>query len=220
MKKPHRVARLKNLTSQLLTYGHITTTAKRAADTQRNAERVLTFISHLNDQKAPEASRESYRRLVQGSLMRGTKWQDTIIPSQILQGGNTRVRHLEPRHGDRAPQSLIEMTTAHVKVKERGSINLWVIAQASLSIDGMTEFSIKKLQKEIRLSNKEQVTEHLVQARKELRELRKLDQPVQEEEERLVRAVIQEAINFKSKAIKPDYVLAERLSTPVQELTQ
>ncbi|SHJ25407.1 large subunit ribosomal protein L17 [Tessaracoccus bendigoensis DSM 12906] len=117
---------LRNLTSQLIEHGRITTTETKARRVQPFAEKVLT--------KAKRGDLHS-RRLVLATLFEKKqelgvpvkasdklvkKLFDEIAPSlEGREGGYTRITKIGPRKGDNAPMAVIEILTEQVAPKAK-----------------------------------------------------------------------------------------------------
>ncbi len=117
---------LRNLTSQLIEHGRITTTETKARRVQPFAEKVLT--------KAKRGDLHS-RRLVLATLFEKKqelgepvkandklvkKLFDEIAPAlDGREGGYTRITKIGPRKGDNAPMAVIEILTEKVTPKAK-----------------------------------------------------------------------------------------------------
>ena len=112
---------LRNLTSQLIEHGRITTTETKARRVQPLAEKVIT--------KAKRGDLHS-RRLVLATLFDKKnsapedrlvkKLFDEVAPALAdREGGYTRITKIGPRKGDNAPMAIIEIITEPVTPKAK-----------------------------------------------------------------------------------------------------
>lgn len=117
---------LRNLTSQLIEHGRITTTETKARRVQPFAEKVLT--------KAKRGDLHA-RRLVLATLFEVNQIEgervkakdklvkklfDEIAPTlEGREGGYTRITKIGPRKGDNAPMAVIEIITEPVSPKAK-----------------------------------------------------------------------------------------------------
>ena len=112
---------LRNLTSQLIEHGRITTTETKARRMQPLAEKVIT--------KAKRGDLHS-RRLVLATLFDKKnsapedrlvkKLFDEVAPALAdREGGYTRITKIGPRKGDNAPMAIIEIITEPVTPKAK-----------------------------------------------------------------------------------------------------
>lgn len=101
---------LRNLTTQLIVNGHLTTTFSTAKKIQRHVERMVTFA------KAGDlASRRQAARFVRESIKDQTTGKNALQKLfevygpkyQDRKGGYTRVLRLANRRGDDAPMAII-----------------------------------------------------------------------------------------------------------------
>ena len=112
---------LRNMTSQLIEHGRITTTETKARRVQPLAEKVIT--------KAKRGDLHS-RRLVLATLFDKKnsapedrlvkKLFDEVAPALAdREGGYTRITKIGPRKGDNAPMAIIEIITEPVTPKAK-----------------------------------------------------------------------------------------------------
>lgn len=112
---------LRNLTSQLIEHGRITTTETKARRVQPFAEKILTKAKRgdLHSRRLVLASLFE-KKQVQGVRVKGEdklvkKLFDEIAPSlEGREGGYTRITKVGPRKGDNAPMAVIEIITEPV----------------------------------------------------------------------------------------------------------
>ncbi|CCH61679.1 hypothetical protein TBLA_0F01360 [Henningerozyma blattae CBS 6284] len=181
--KPHRTMLMRNMVSQLLQYGHIVSTLAKCKETQKVAERLLTQVGKAKNEKLTEFQRDLAARQVQSRLVppANSIWPKILNPQLLATstGGNTRLTHLEPRLGDRAPQAVLEIIRGHIPTTERGSLRLWLAIQATLSekcssVEDVSDYNLKIFKQELSLENRtqEQLESIILKAREEIRSLR------------------------------------------------
>lgn len=129
--KPHRDALMRNLVSQLLQHGSLTSTHAKCKEASRLADNVISIAKRAND---PQISPETRTKLV-GNLQARlflsgdnrhllTRLLTEVAPLyEGRSGGYTRVMHLEKRFNDRAPQSVLELVQTPVVDAATGEIN-------------------------------------------------------------------------------------------------
>lgn len=108
--KSREIANLRNLTSQLIVTGHLTTTFSTAKKIQRRVERMVTYAK-----KGDIASRRQAARFVREQIVDETTGLDAVQKLfsvygpkyQDRNGGYTRVLRLGNRKGDNAPLAII-----------------------------------------------------------------------------------------------------------------
>ena len=100
----HRKAMLRNLVTDLLREGRITTTDTRAKDARRQAEKMIT----LGKRGDLHARRQALAYIYDEAVV--TKLFDDIAPRyEDRQGGYTRILKLGPRQGDNAEMVFLEL---------------------------------------------------------------------------------------------------------------
>ena len=100
----HRKAMLRNLVTDLLREGRITTTEMRAKETRRMAEKMITLGKRGN----LHARRQALAYIFDEDVV--TKLFDEIAPTyEDRQGGYTRILKLGPRRGDCAEEVYLEL---------------------------------------------------------------------------------------------------------------
>ena len=100
----HRKAMLRNLVTDLLREGRITTTDTRAKEARRQAEKMIT----LSKRGDLHARRQVLAYVYDESVV--TKLFDEIAPKyEDRQGGYTRILKLGPRKGDNAELVFLEL---------------------------------------------------------------------------------------------------------------
>ena len=100
----HRKAMLRNLVTDLLREGRITTTDTRAKEARRQAEKMITLAKRGDLHARRQALADVYDETVV------TKLFDEIAPKYAdRQGGYTRILKLGPRQGDNAEMVFLEL---------------------------------------------------------------------------------------------------------------
>ena len=100
----HRKAMLRNLVTDLLREGRITTTDTRAKEARRQAEKMITLAKRGD----LHARRQVLAYVYDESVV--TKLFDEIAPKYAdRQGGYTRILKLGPRQGDNAEMVFLEL---------------------------------------------------------------------------------------------------------------
>ena len=100
----HRKAMLRNLVTDLLREGRITTTDTRAKEARRQAEKMITLAKRGD----LHARRQVLAYVYDESVV--TKLFDEIAPKyEDRQGGYTRILKLGPRQGDNAEMVFLEL---------------------------------------------------------------------------------------------------------------
>ena len=100
----HRKAMLRNLVTDLLREGRITTTDTRAKEARRQAEKMITLAKRGD----LHARRQVLAYVYDESVV--TKLFDEIAPKyEDRQGGYTRILKLGPRKGDNAELVFLDL---------------------------------------------------------------------------------------------------------------
>ena len=100
----HRKAMLRNLVTDLLREGRITTTDTRAKEARRQAEKMITLAKRGD----LHARRQALAYVYDENVV--TKLFDEIAPKYAdRQGGYTRILKLGPRQGDNAEMVFLEL---------------------------------------------------------------------------------------------------------------
>lgn len=100
----HRKSMLRNLVTDLLREGRITTTLDRAKEARRQAEKMITLAKRGD----LHARRQVLAYVYDETVV--TKLFDEIAPKYAdRQGGYTRVLKLGPRRGDNAEEVFVEL---------------------------------------------------------------------------------------------------------------
>ena len=100
----HRKAMLRNLVTDLLREGRITTTDTRAKEARRQAEKMITLAKRGDLHARRQVLAYVYDEAVVSKLF------DEIAPKyEDRQGGYTRILKLGPRKGDNAELVFLEL---------------------------------------------------------------------------------------------------------------
>ncbi|MDR0854426.1 MAG: 50S ribosomal protein L17 [Clostridiales Family XIII bacterium] len=100
----HRKAMLRNLVTDLLREGRITTTVTRAKEAGRQAEKMIT----LGKRGDLHARRQALAYIFDEDVV--TKLFEEIAPKYAERnGGYTRILKLGPRRGDNAEEAYLEL---------------------------------------------------------------------------------------------------------------
>lgn len=100
----HRNLMLRNLTTEVLRHGRITTTVTRAKETKRMAEKMIT----LGKKGDLAARRKALGYIMDESVV--TKVFNELAPNyKDRNGGYTRVIKIGERKGDAAPMAILEL---------------------------------------------------------------------------------------------------------------
>ena len=100
----HRNLMLRNLVTDLLREGRISTTLFRAKETRRMAEKMITLGKHGD----LHARRQALAYILDEDVV--TKLFEDIAPKYAERnGGYTRILKLGPRSGDNAEMAFIEL---------------------------------------------------------------------------------------------------------------
>ena len=103
-KTSHRNLMLRNLTTDVLRYGKITTTVTRAKETRRMVEKMIT----LGKRGDLSARRAALAYITDEEVVKNLFSE--IAPKYAERnGGYTRITKLGERRGDRAPLSILEL---------------------------------------------------------------------------------------------------------------
>ena len=103
-KTSHRNLMLRNLTTDVLRYGKITTTVTRAKETRRMVEKLIT----LGKRGDLSARRAALAYITDEEVVKNLFSE--IAPKYAERnGGYTRITKLGERRGDSAPMSILEL---------------------------------------------------------------------------------------------------------------
>ena len=100
----HRKSMLRNLVTDLLREGRITTTENRAKEARRLAEKMIT----LGKTNTLHSRRQALEFITKEDVV--TKVFSEIAPKYAERnGGYTRIYQTGPRRGDSAPMAILEL---------------------------------------------------------------------------------------------------------------
>ena len=103
-KTSHRVAMLRNMTTELLRNGRIVTTKTRAKEIRKTTEKMITLGKRGDLHARRQALAYIYDKDVVYKLF------DEIAPKYAERnGGYTRILTTEPRRGDASEMAIIEL---------------------------------------------------------------------------------------------------------------
>jgi len=109
----HRLALMRNLSSELLDKEKITTTLAKAKELRRFAERLVTLSKKETLHARRQVLRHIHRREVVSKLF------DTLSARYAQRpGGYTRIVKLGPRRGDHAEMAVIELVGSEAEAAE------------------------------------------------------------------------------------------------------
>ena len=103
-KTSHRNLMLRNLTTDVLKYGKITTTVTRAKETKRMVEKMITL-----GKKGNLSARRAALAYITDEAVVAKLFSEVAPKYQERNGGYTRVIKLGERRGDSAPMSILEL---------------------------------------------------------------------------------------------------------------
>lgn len=149
----HRASLLRNLVTNVLEHESITTTHAKAKEAQTAVERLITAAKHMHI-KQGQLTKEQLQRHQQLLENRFFK-QEQLTPKVMgelaaryanFNGGYTRILKLEPRLGDNAPQSILELVAG--KRDMRLSMTAKAVARCAAlgePMNAQTQQNVKKL---------------------------------------------------------------------------
>ena len=110
----HRVHMMRNMVTSFLEHEKVTTTVTRAKELRRDVERVITMAKTDDLHSRRQVLKVVHDRKVVAKLF------ETIAPRyQERPGGYTRIIRLNPRVGDNAPMSIIELVEEEFTPKQK-----------------------------------------------------------------------------------------------------
>lgn len=134
--KPHRMALMRNLASQLFQYELVVSTTPKLKEAQRYAEKIITIAKRARKDPAKHIPELQSRLYLSGdnSKLLNKLLNDIAGRYEQRNGGYTRLMKLEPRLGDRAPSSTLELVDKVVAGSggnlQRGNMKLWLNIKA------------------------------------------------------------------------------------------
>ncbi len=112
----HRVHMMRNMVTSFLEHEKVTTTITRAKELRRDVERVITMAKTDDLHSRRQVLKVVHDRKIVAKLF------ETIAPRyQDRPGGYTRIIRLNPRVGDNAPMSIIELVEEEFTPKQKKS---------------------------------------------------------------------------------------------------
>ena len=100
----HRNLMLRNLTTEVLRHGKITTTVTRAKETRRMVEKMITL-----GKKGDLAARRKALAYIMDEAIVSKVFNETATEYKDRNGGYTRIIKLGNRRGDAAPMAIVEL---------------------------------------------------------------------------------------------------------------
>ena len=104
MVSAHRRAVLRNLATDILKHGRVTTTETRAKEARRMVEKMIT----LGKRGDLHARRQAMAYMMDETVVK-TLFDEIAPKYSERKGGYTRIMKLGPRRGDGAPMAIIEL---------------------------------------------------------------------------------------------------------------
>lgn len=104
MVSAHRKAMLRNLTTDILKHGKVTTTETRAKEARRMVEKMIT----LGKRGDLHARRQALSYVMDKQVVKNL-FEEIAPKYSERKGGYTRIMKLGPRKGDGAPMAIIEL---------------------------------------------------------------------------------------------------------------
>ncbi|CCF57408.1 hypothetical protein KAFR_0C04170 [Kazachstania africana CBS 2517] len=169
--KPHREALLKNLVTQLLQHGTISSTHEKCKEASRLADRVINMAKKVNQMEDGRA-RDKYLSEIQSRLFLSgdnnhllINLVNAIAPKYISrQGGYTRVIRLEPRLTDKACESILELVDTPILDKDgnlnKGNLKFWLLIKNVINDESQSkpynDITIHNLQKMAKFKDRKQ----------------------------------------------------------------
>ncbi|WP_020676871.1 50S ribosomal protein L17 [Geopsychrobacter electrodiphilus] len=124
----HRAHMMANMMTSLFEFEKLSTTVTRAKELRRIAERMITLAKRGDLNSRRQVLKVIHDRKIVAKLF------DTIAPRyQEREGGYTRIMRLNPRVGDNAPMSIIELVEAELTLKPKKAVTK--IDQPKLAAD-------------------------------------------------------------------------------------
>ncbi len=112
----HRVHMMRNMVTSFLEHEKVTTTVTRAKELRRDVERIITMAKTDDLHSRRQVLKVVHDRKIVSKLF------ETIAPRyQDRPGGYTRILRLNPRVGDNAPMSIIELVEEEFIPKQKKS---------------------------------------------------------------------------------------------------
>lgn len=109
----HERLMLANMSTSLFQHSRITTTLPKAKRLRPLAERLITFAK-----RGDLHSRRRVMRVIRNKSVVHRLFTEIAQQMEQREGGYTRIVKIAPRHGDAAPQAIIELVTEPVSAKQ------------------------------------------------------------------------------------------------------
>ena len=110
----HRKSLLINLSLSLIKYGRITTTLRKAKETQKFIERIINVAK-----KGDLSSKRYVARYIKEKQTYRDFFKNVVPHFENREGGYTRIFNLGYRKGDSAEMALIELVKEETKKEEK-----------------------------------------------------------------------------------------------------
>lgn len=148
----HHASLLRNLVTNLLEHESITTTHAKAKEAQTAVERVITLAKHLRNRSGTTPKDDMLRRT---QLLQNKFYKPELLYPKLLneltqryadfKGGYTRILKLEPRLGDNAPQSILELIDG--KRDMRFALTAKAVARSAALGEAMDPMTVRNMNK-------------------------------------------------------------------------
>ncbi|WP_353336093.1 50S ribosomal protein L17 [Bifidobacterium psychraerophilum] len=109
----HERLMLANMATSLFQHGQITTTLPKAKRLRPLAERLITFAK-----RGDLHSRRRVMRVIRNKTVVHILFTQIAEQMEQREGGYTRITRIPARHGDNAPQAVIELVTEPLSAKQ------------------------------------------------------------------------------------------------------
>ncbi|MDN6209312.1 50S ribosomal protein L17 [Bifidobacterium crudilactis] len=109
----HERLMLANMSTSLFMHGQITTTLPKAKRLRPVAERLITFAK-----RGDLHSRRRVMRVIRNKSVVHLLFTQIAEQMEQREGGYTRITRIANRHGDNAPQAVIELVTEPLSAKQ------------------------------------------------------------------------------------------------------
>ncbi|SCV03758.1 LAMI_0H10726g1_1 [Lachancea mirantina] len=136
--KAHRDLMLRNMVTQLFQHGSIVSTHEKCKEVSRLADRVVTMAKKANQGRHYVSELQSRLSLAGDTRKLLKTILEEVGPRyKTRNGGYTRILKLEPRVGDAASQSVLELVDMPVLDSagelKRGNMRLWLACKATIA---------------------------------------------------------------------------------------
>ncbi len=127
----HERLMLANMSTSLFQNGRITTTLPKAKRLRPLAERLITFAK-----RGDLHSRRRVMRVIRNKAIVHKLFTEIAEQMEQREGGYTRIVKIAPRHGDAAPQAIIELVAEPVSAKQAAVKEAEAAAKVATDADG------------------------------------------------------------------------------------